>query len=212
MNATLPIFPLQIVVFPGENLNLHIFEPRYKQLIQDIQTDHATFGVPPVIDGNQCEVGTEVRLVKIAHTYEDGRMDIKCKGLGPYRTLKSIKEIDDKLYAGSKIERLDFDIVGNQFNNRKILQMLQLLYREQNIRKKLPKITTQGLSFIIGHQIGLKLNQEYELLNMPSEKERQDYIIRHLKVFIPNAMELIELRKKASLNGQFRKLRNPPGK
>jgi hypothetical protein len=212
MNAILPIFPLQIVVFPGENLNLHIFEPRYKQLIQDIETADATFGVPPVISGTQREVGTEVRLVKIAHTYEDGRMDIRCKGLGPYRALKTISEVDNKLYAGSEIERLDFDLEGNQFNNRKILQMLQLLYREQNIRKKLPKITVQGLSFIIGHQIGLKLEQEYELLNMPLEKDRQNYIIQHLKVFIPNATELIELRKRALLNGQFRKLRNPPKK
>jgi Lon protease-like protein len=212
MNAILPIFPLQIVVFPVENLNLHIFEPRYKQLIQDIQKNDTTFGVPPVINGTQREVGTEVRLIKIAHTYEDGRMDIKCKGLGPYRAVNTFSEFDNKLYAGSEIKRLDFDLEGNQLNNQRILQMLQMLYREQKIRKKLPKITVQGLSFMIGHQIGLKLEQEYELLNMPSENDRQVYIMEHLRVFIPNAIELIELRKRALLNGQFRKLGNSPEK
>ena len=62
---TLPLFPLQLVVYPGEKLNLHIFEPRYKQLIQECQEQGTTFGIPAFIDSEIMSIGTEIELLKI---------------------------------------------------------------------------------------------------------------------------------------------------
>ena len=81
MTNFIPIFPLSIAVFPYEKLNLHIFEPRYKQLIIDSSQSKKPFGIPLVLNGKISEIGTLVEVVEISKRYENGEMDIKTKGL-----------------------------------------------------------------------------------------------------------------------------------
>ena len=61
----LPFFPLEMVAFPGERLNLHIFEPRYRQLIHHVREEGATFCIPAVIDRQVQVVATEMKLLEI---------------------------------------------------------------------------------------------------------------------------------------------------
>ena len=68
----LPLFPLQSVFFPGETVPLHIFEERYKQLINDCRDEAITFGIPVFINGT-VEYGTEVQLVEVVNTYDSGK-------------------------------------------------------------------------------------------------------------------------------------------
>ena len=77
----MPMFPLQLVVFPGEHLNLHIFEPRYKQLILECEKEKKTFGVPSFIEGKMMEIGTEMRLIAVEKKYENGEMDVRTEGV-----------------------------------------------------------------------------------------------------------------------------------
>ena len=101
MTNFIPIFPLGIVVYPGEQLNLHIFEPKYKQLIGDCYSTGKPFGIPAVIDNKMAEMGTLVQVKEITKTYEDGRMDIKTEGLEVFKLLELILELPDKLYSGA---------------------------------------------------------------------------------------------------------------
>ncbi len=71
MTNFIPIFPLGIVVYPGEHLNLHIFEPRYKQLINDCYTAKKPFGIPPVINKQVSETGTLLEITEISKVYEN---------------------------------------------------------------------------------------------------------------------------------------------
>ena len=80
MTNFIPIFPLSIVVYPGERLNLHIFEPRYKQLIKECFDGNKPFGIPSVMDEKINEMGTLVQVKEITKEYEDGKMDIKTDG------------------------------------------------------------------------------------------------------------------------------------
>jgi Lon protease-like protein len=82
-----PIFPLGIVVYPGEALNLHIFEPRYKQLINECFTQKKPFGIPVVLDKQMQEFGTLVEIESIAKQYEGGEMDIHTRGTKVFRML-----------------------------------------------------------------------------------------------------------------------------
>ena len=84
MSKFLPLFPLQLVVFPGEKLKLHIFEPRYKQLVGECRDEKMTFGLPAFFDGRVAEYGTEMRLLTIFKTYDDGRMDIMTEGVAAF--------------------------------------------------------------------------------------------------------------------------------
>ena len=58
MTNFIPIFPLSVVMYPGETLNLHIFEPRYKELIRECTSQKKPFGIPSVINGKVTELGT----------------------------------------------------------------------------------------------------------------------------------------------------------
>ncbi|MEL7221839.1 MAG: LON peptidase substrate-binding domain-containing protein, partial [Bacteroidota bacterium] len=69
MYRQLALFPLQIIAFPGEAVNLHIFEPRYRQLITDCVEEGITFGIPSFVNGKVNEFGTEVKLIKIEKTH-----------------------------------------------------------------------------------------------------------------------------------------------
>ena len=88
----LPLFPLNAVVFPKEKFNLHIFEPRYKELISHIQAEDRRFGLVPVMNGQPSEWATILHLDSIETTYPDGSMDIKTTGSHCVRILEFFKQ------------------------------------------------------------------------------------------------------------------------
>ena len=88
MTNFIPIFPLGMVVYPGEKLNLHIFEPRYQQLITECYAETKPFGIPVVLDKNVAEMGTLIEITEIAEIYQDGKMDIRARGLRVFRVLE----------------------------------------------------------------------------------------------------------------------------
>ena len=89
----MPLFPLELIVYPGQKLNLHIFESRYRQLVHDCSEDKVTFGIPCYRKDSPISFGTEVELVKIAMTYPDGRMDIITRGIRPIEVNRYLKSI-----------------------------------------------------------------------------------------------------------------------
>src|SRR3989337_3290259 len=101
MTNFIPIFPLSIVVYPGEELNLHIFEPRYKQLIEECAAAGKPFGIPIILNNQLSELGTLVDIKEVSMKYENGEMDIKTKGHKVFRILEVIKEVPEKLYCGA---------------------------------------------------------------------------------------------------------------
>src|SRR5690349_217702 len=101
MTNFIPIFPLGIVVYPGESLNLHIFEPRYKQLINECFTLKKPFGIPTVIENRMQDYGSLMEIKEITKVHDNGEMDIKTEGAKVFRILEVIKEVPDKLYSGA---------------------------------------------------------------------------------------------------------------
>ena len=96
MTNFIPIFPLSIVVYPGEDLNLHIFEPRYKQLINECHGQKKLFGIPAVIENSLQDFGTLMEITEITKVHENGEMDIKTRGKKVFGCLEVIKEIPEK--------------------------------------------------------------------------------------------------------------------
>jgi len=209
MNQFLPLFPLQIVVFPGEGLNLHIFEPRYKQLIKDCEVEGITFGIPSYIGNQLMTVGTEVELLKVVKKYDNGEVDIRSRGLRIFNIKKYYSVVPDKLYAGADIEPLVFDEEEDVVENEKILVLARELFNYLDIKKALPDDVADFRTWDIGHHIGLKIEQEFELLQLLHSEERQAYIIAHLKQILPVAQDLENLKVKAQMNGHFKHLKPP---
>lgn len=204
MTTFLPLFPLRLVAFPGEDLNLHIFEPRYKQLINECEEKGITFGIPAFIDDKVQPIGTEIELLSIDQRYPKGEMDIRTRGIGLFRIREYFRDVEDKLYSGAEVERIKFDVEGDMLRSEKILNYLAELYALMDIKKPLPKLDHSFNTYSIGHLVGFSLEQEYEMLTLPEEQRRQDYMLEHLSQLIPSARKMEALRKKIQMNGHFK--------
>ena len=203
----IPIFPLGIVVFPDEVLNLHIFEPRYKQLVNDCYTEAKPFGIPTVLENGVNEMGTLVEVVEIVEVYQDGKMDIRAKGLQIFKVLELVKTVSDKLYSGAIVNYPTNITKQNKSLMAVILPLVKELHRLLNLQKDFKKPDAELVSYDIAHHIGLPVKDEYELHGLLYESQRLEFIRRHLQKIIPIIADTENLKEKIQLNGHFRELK-----
>lgn len=202
-NEVIPIFPLKLVAFPGEQLNLHIFEPRYKQLIADVSNEKGKFGVSVYLD-KLMPYGSEVIVEEVSKVYEDGRMDIKTKVIRVYELLKFENPFEDKLYAAGEIISFENDLIvpidlQDEFLFH-IKEFFRLIGEPQSI---VPMLVN---SFTLAHKIGLTIEQEYELLVLRTESSRIHFLIDHFAKVIPILREVDRAKTKIKMNGHFKTL------
>jgi hypothetical protein len=206
MTNFIPIFPLSIVVYPNEDLNLHIFEPRYKQLITECFEKKKPFGIPVVINDKVSEMGTLIEITEITKTYKTGEMDIKTKGKKVFRVLEMISEIPDKLYSGAIVNYPHNHEHGKRILIDKVIAATKQLHQMLNVKKPFHKNEDELWSYDIAHSVGLTLEEEYELLSLMNELQRQEYLKRHLAKVIPVVAEMEALKEKIKLNGHFKNI------
>ena len=218
MTNFIPIFPLNAVVYPGESLNLHIFEPRYKQLISECYAAKKPFGVPTVIQNKVQEYGSMVEITDLSKVYPNGEMDIKTKGVKIFRILELIEAIPDKLYSGAIVTYPDNYRQGVPELMRKVMTSIRELHQLLKVDKDFStgpgsqspvggkKEDGELTSYEVAHHIGLSPEEEYELLQLLDERQRQEYLKRHLTKVIPMLAGMEELKEKIKLNGHFKNL------
>ncbi len=206
MTNFIPIFPLGIVVYPGEQLNLHIFEPKYKQLIVDCYSTVKPFGIPAVINNKMAEMGTLVQVIEITKTYDDGRMDIKTKGLEVFKLLELIMQLPDKLYSGAIVTYPENITKGSVAKMKLVLKGIRALHSRLNVSKEFVKPDEQLNSFDVAHHAGLSVEEEYRLLELPQELQRLEFLKRHLAKVLPIMEHMDLLKGKIKLNGHFKNL------
>jgi Lon protease-like protein len=206
MTNFIPIFPLGIVVYPGEELNLHIFEPRYKQLINECHAAKKPFGIPAVIANKMQDYGSMVEIVELSKVYDNGEMDIKTRGIKVFRILEVIKELPEKLYSGAIVNYPDNIEKGNAELMRKLMTSIRELHQLLKVNKDFKKADEEINVYELAHHVGLSLEEEYELLNLLDERQRQEYLKRHLTKVIPMLTGMELLKEKIKLNGHFKNL------
>ncbi len=206
MTNFIPIFPLGIVVYPGEELNLHIFEPRYKQLITDCLESKKPFGIPAVLNNKVSEMGTLVELLEITEVYDNGEMDIKTKGTQVFRILELLKSVPDKLYSGAIVNYPENHANGNRILMEKVITGIRQLHTILKVNKTFSKMDDELWSYEVAHHAGLSITEEYELLQLMHELQRQEYLKQHLLKVLPVASEMETLKDKIKLNGHFKNL------
>jgi Lon protease-like protein len=209
MARFLPLFPLNLVVFPGEKLNLHIFEPRYKQLINECQSTGLTFGIPPFIKEQVSAIGTEVKLLNIRKTHANGEMDVETKGLCLIRILDFFKQAPNKFYPAGSIEEIPDVVNEDPVLKLKINESMRQLYSILGINKIFMNLPDNYRIFEVAHHLGLTTEQEYELLLFTDEKSRQEYVWLHLQKILPVVLETEKLKEKIKMNGHFKNIVPP---
>lgn len=110
---TIPMFPLNIVLLPGETTKLYIYEDRYRQLVDDCLDNDASFGIPFIEHGEVQKYGCEVKINRILKTYENGAMDILIEAKAVFKLIIFTEVLKPKLYGAGLIEY--------QNNNQKIV-------------------------------------------------------------------------------------------
>lgn len=196
------LFPLNIVAFPGEELNLHIFEPRYIQLINDVLSGNKRFGIPSYVR-NKIDFGTEVEITEVSNSYSDGRMDIKTKAGKIFRVVRFISPVQGKLYSGGKIEFINTDYTIDPTLQKELTDLVNRLYEILKIDYYLEDFSNISV-FDIAHKIGLSKEEEYELLKINREDLRQAFVINHLEKAIPLLNDIEKSKEVIKMNGHFR--------
>ncbi len=198
----LPLFPLQSVFFPGETVPLHIFEERYKQLINDCRDEAITFGIPVFIN-NTVEYGTEVQLVEVVNTYDSGEMDVVCVARQVFKILTFDNEMEGKLYAGGIVEFLDSNNDAALSLRQEVYDKMKKLYDLMSVQ--FPSIPLDKFnSYAFGHKMGLSFEQEYELLKLSNETQRLQYIATHLDTTTTVLEQINRTKAVIEMNGHFK--------
>jgi Lon protease-like protein len=204
IEKTIPIFPLELVAFPGEALNLHIFEPRYRQLIADCEDSGEPFGVPAVVNRRIGPLGTLVELVEITERYDDGQLDIRTRGLKVFEITEIVRQLPDKLYSGARVNFPANDRRGGGAELPALLASVRELLALLKVKKNFPRPDAELTAYDLAHLAGLSPEDNYALLGLFRERERVAWLQRHLNKIIPVVRDLEALKERVQLNGHFK--------
>lgn len=204
---TIGLFPLKLVLMPGSFIPLHIFEERYKSLINTCVNENEVFGINLNDSSKLFDVGCTAEVVNVINRYDDGRLDILVHGLNRY-TLKKFSE-GKKLYYEGDIEYFDDnpEALDRDLFLRCLSQFNDVVARlkEVGIDQLDPEnITSLTPSFLIAQKSGLTLKQRQDLLEMTSENERLKVILKHLTEVLPLAREAEKVARIVKNDGYFK--------
>ena len=200
---SLPLFPLNLVLYPNEQLPLHIFEERYKDLTQYCLDHEVPFGIIRSDDDTLAEVGTTARIQQVVNRYEDGRLDIAVQGEERFELLELH---DDKSYYTADVALLEDGEEGIDLDLkvRAITQHMKLLeLAGRTVRPELYE-DVDKLSYVLARNAVLDEEQKQELLERSSENERIQYLIHHFEALIPRVEQKEDVNRRIRSNGHFR--------
>jgi len=194
----IPIFPLSAVVFPGEFFNLHIFEPRYKQLLQDAEQENSSFGIPYIDNKTPGDYGSEVRLHKVLNRYPGGELDITVEGIGVFEIQSYEDPIDGKLYSEGLVKKR---MESLPFEQSSILAFLLNEYvslgkNSDAIQQTEPLLSSYEAAILLGMHPAKK----YRLIQIETEQKRQTWLNNELKLLIQSRKMELQLDRKFILN------------
>jgi Lon protease-like protein len=174
---TLPLFPLNTVLFPGQLLPLHIFEPRYRQMIGECIQHGQPFGVVLIRSGDEVgetaepvEVGTTAQIVQV-DSVADGRMNILCVGKARFRIAQLL---DVKPYLSGQVELwpwepYDAGSVDIQRVRRQLDRYLHILAETTDNKLDLPLPDEPAtLANIAASVLQVEMSEKLRLLTTPS--------------------------------------------
>ncbi len=199
VSQPLPLFPLDVVLFPGAPLPLHIYEPRYKEMIRELLGTPARFGVIRVTADGIVDVGCTAEIVALAKEYEDGRMDIVCEGRERFEVMSLDSERSflraEVLYFVDDPERPKKEEVARLLELHR--EMLALLGASTD----LPAEDDGRLSFAIAASMPFDLDLKQKLLASRSERQRVTELTSYYDKVLPALRRALKIRQKAGGNG-----------
>lgn len=201
----IPLFPLNVVLMPGTPMPLHIFEERYKQMVNECLEDLSEFGMVFADEGGTRNIGCTARIVELVQRYEDGRLVILVEGS---RRFKLNNILTGKPYYVGEVEYLEDEASGEGVSAlaEECVALLERVVEaatggDVGIEVEPPY---SNLSFAIAGRIETDLETRQRILELPSEEGR----LRKVRELLTETAEKLErdkqAREKAETNGHIR--------
>ena len=196
----LPLFPLQVVVFPRTPLPLHIFEERYKEMVGGAIRDSSEFGIVLAKDGGIVNAGCTVTVEKLVQMYPDGRMDVMTRGQRRFEILSLNEEKD---YLQAEVNYFDDEDSGDpapELRDEALSQYQTLVRLPGSSPRPDPDLADRQLSFQLAHHLP-DLDFLSSLLRHRSETERLKQLTHYLAQYIPRQRTVERMKELAPTNG-----------
>jgi Lon protease-like protein len=197
--ALLPLFPLELVLLPGTPLPLHIFEPRYKEMIRECISAEAPFGVVRAFDEGIAEVGCTAEIITVTKEYPDGRLDLICEGRKRFEVIE-VNRDRSFLQAEVLIVQDDPEAAVQEERVKAVQLHLEILSLAGAVQD-LSAADQNQLSFYLAGSLPLDLDFKQKLLAMRSEAQRIQAVGSYLETILPQLKRAARARQTAGGNG-----------
>jgi Lon protease-like protein len=198
----IPLFPLDVVLFPGEPLPLHIFEERYKEMIGLCLTNECAFGVVRAQRDGLAVIGCTARITRVLHRYDDGRMDILCRGEQRFE----IEMLENaRAYLEAQIDFFDDDkeVAPRNLKEECLalhFETMELAGFESN---EMPTSLDGPISFLLASSLPADLGFKQQLLNSRSDAKRTQYLLEFYQAILPKLRAGAAGKKAVAHNGHI---------
>jgi len=197
----IPLFPLNVVLLPGADLPLHIFEPRYLDMVNRCLKERSVFGVLLALPKGVARVGCTAEIIEVVKPYNDETMDILTVGRDPFRVIKFFEE---KTLAEGHVDYLeDREAPANPSMRRELVELYETCHTlvfEDYPKNPDPDQSAQ-ISFVIAGSLPMDLLWKQQILELRSESDRQERLVGYLRAWAPHLQKTGVMRQRAGGNG-----------
>jgi Lon protease-like protein len=206
----LGLFPLKLVLFPTERIPLHIFEPRYKELIGECLEEEREFGLVFADEDGRRDVGTRAAVVQVLQVFDDGRLNVLVEGRERFRI---VAETEGRSFRTGEVEPVeDEDDPPRKADVDRALQVFaQLVEVTETDEVERPDRNSDRLSFELAARVDFGPELKQEILELCSERERLVRLANLFDVVVQGLKLEKEVRERASGNGKVDRRPQLPG-
>jgi len=191
----LALFPLQLFLLPGERTNLHIFEDRYRQLLEDCESSKILFGIPYAENGNLSGIGCVVKLIRVLKKYDNGSSDIEVEATEVFKIDQFYMRFGEKLYPGgdvSVVEQEKLEPISIE-----LLSALDSYLTKANINFRSEISPVDMNAFQVATLLDLPQKDKIRIAKRTTKARQEQIILNHIAIY----SKLLEQEK--SVQGNF---------
>jgi Lon protease-like protein len=204
--ATIPLFPLELVLMPSMPLPLHIFEERYKLMIGECLEQKKAFGVVYQKSSDMKRIGCTAKIVQVLRRFDDGRLDIMTQGVKRF-VIENIYE--DKPYLQAEVIYFDDDREEGADNliadGIKLLEQLDVMTGKKRDYRSLSRMDHKTISFVLSYNEVFTMEEKQSFLEMTSTRERITKSVESLRIMVKKEKLSREIKKITGGNGNLRR-------
>jgi Lon protease-like protein len=197
----IPLFPLNVVLLPGADLPLHIFEPRYRSMVKTCIQQKSEFGMLLALPNGVAHVGCTAEIIEVVNRYDDGRMDILTVGRAPFRVVRFVE--DNPLLEGFVDYLEDRERPVDARTCRELVELYEVCHTLifGDYPKDVGRDDSDGFSYRVAHALPLDLLWKQQILELRTEVDRQERLLAYLREWAPHLQKTEDLRRRSVGSG-----------